>query len=102
MFNILDPSRFFYRPLSAVSYFLSYKLFGDNPHAWHAINLLWYLACVYACYTLARWLTDGTIAAVTALLFAVHPLHPGAVAWIASLSDFDKPEGLFLRSSPCL
>ncbi len=87
MFNILDPTRFFYRPLSAVSYFLSYTLFGDNPAAWHAVNLLWYLACVYACFLLARRLLGVTGAMLGTLLFAIHPAHPGAVDWISSLSD---------------
>jgi len=40
------------------SYLLSYKLFGPNPAAWHAVNLLWCLACVYLCFLFARKLTN--------------------------------------------
>lgn len=87
MFNILDPTRFFYRPLSAVSYFLSYELFGPNPHAWHAVNLGWYLLCVWLCFLFMRRLAGAEVAAVGTLLFALHPAHPGAVCWISSLSD---------------
>ena len=87
MFNLLDTSRFFYRPLSALSYLLSYKLFGPNPAAWHAINLLWYLTCVYLCFLFARKLLGLEAAVLGSLFFAAHPAHPGAVAWVSSLSD---------------
>jgi len=96
MFNIFDHTRFFYRPLSAVSYLLNYELFGPNPGGWHAVNLLWYLACVYLAYLFYRRLTSTGLASIAALLFAIQPVHPGAVSWIAALADLQATSFVLL------
>ncbi len=46
----------FYHPLTALSYVLNVSLFGLNPVAYYATNLLLHLIAVGALYTLARGL----------------------------------------------
>ncbi len=87
MFDLAAPTRSFYRPLSWLVYFFNYKLFGDDPAGWHAVNLLWHLATVALLYLTFRRLTSGGVAALATLFFAVHPLHTGAVSWISALPD---------------
>ncbi|MED5330841.1 MAG: tetratricopeptide repeat protein [Planctomycetota bacterium] len=85
-----------YRPLTVFLWGVVYWATGGNEFlvpggsAWpyHALNLLVHLAVVLLLHHVIRRLTgSGRMAFVTALLFAVHPLHTEAVAYVAGLSD---------------
>lgn len=78
----------FYRPLQFFSYWLVYRLAGPNPAAFHIVHLLLYAATVLLVWRLGRALLQNELAAfVSALLWALHPLHVEAVAWISALPD---------------
>ncbi len=78
----------FYRPLQFFSYWLICRVAGMNPGAFHLVQLIFYAASVWLVVRLGRALFQNELVAVTgALLWAVHPLHVEAVAWIASLPD---------------
>lgn len=73
----------FYRPLQIFSYWLVYRFAGPNPAAFHLVQLLFYCASVGLVWRLGRELVSSELAAFAgALLWAVHPLHVEAVAWI--------------------
>lgn len=86
-----------YLPVRDLTYWLDFRLFGDEPAAFHASNLVWYVFACCACYLFTLELTSCTIsvkrdelhllALGATLLFAVHPAHVEAVAWIASRKD---------------
>ncbi len=77
-----------YRPLSLVFFAIEYQLWGANPFWGHLINALFYALTVLLIYRMVlMWLARSDdkyrapfIALVTALLFAVHPLHTEVVA----------------------
>lgn len=75
-------------PLTWMSYLVDIALFGQNPHAMHAVNLFWHVANVCLVY-LALWRLTAARgrSAVVALFFAIHPLHVESVAWIAERKD---------------
>jgi protein O-mannosyl-transferase len=77
----------YYRPLKLLAYTVEYHLFGFHPASWHLANILFNLAVVIAIYLLVRDLASPTLAFWTALIFAFHPIHVEAVAWIAAGSD---------------
>lgn len=78
----------FYRPLHIFSHWLVYRLAGPNPAAFHLFQLLMYAATVWLVYRVGRELLRNEAAAFAgALLWALHPLHVEAVAWIAALPD---------------
>lgn len=78
----------YYRPLMTFSYLLTWKLLGPLPIAFHIVNLAWHLAAVLLVYFCAKRLFgDLRVAALAALLFALHPVHTEAVAWAAALPD---------------
>ena len=78
----------FYRPLQFVCYWLTYRIAGHNPAAFHLVNLLVYVATVWLVYRLARELFQHEVAALLgALLWALHPQHVEPVAWISALPD---------------
>ena len=78
----------FYRPLAALSLCVDQVLFGDAPVGYHATN--------FGLHVLTVWLVFGAglafgvvrpVAFAAALLFAVHPVHSEAVAWISGRFD---------------
>lgn len=84
-------------PVRDLSYWLDAKLFGLGSEGFHASNIAWYgLACWAAYFALRETLNlDRAIpagrvkalAAVGAMLFAIHPAHVEAVAWISGRKD---------------
>jgi protein O-mannosyl-transferase len=81
----------YYRPLFLLWLRLNYVLFGVSPRGWHFTSLLAHLGAIWIFFLLARrWANDSLVAGWAALLFAVHPVHIEAVAWVSGV-----PESLF-------
>ena len=73
----------YYRPLYTLVRSIDYRLYGTSPTGYHATSLLFYLLAVGSAYWILLRLLPSTLAAFGgALLFAVHPIHVEAVAWI--------------------
>ncbi len=79
-----------YRPLTPIMFAVGYQMFGDNPFMFHLMNILWYGATVVLVFLVLLRLLQGRsrkddaynyfVAFVTALLFAIHPIHTEVVA----------------------
>lgn len=77
-----------YTPLVFLSYALEYRFFGLNPRAFHATNLLLHAMNALLIFWLIYLVSGGiSISFVTAVLFAIHPLHVEPVAWIQGRKD---------------
>jgi protein O-mannosyl-transferase len=76
----------FYRPLITASYALDWRLWKTNPLGYHMFNLAFCLGAVVLFFGLARKFTPGS-ALLAAAVFAFHPLHSEAVAWIPGRTD---------------
>lgn len=73
-----------YQPLSYSIFWLEWRLWGRDPLGWHAANVLLHAAIsLLVGRVLARHCVPG--AAAVALLFALHPVHVEAVAWVFQL-----------------
>jgi len=78
----------YYRPLMNVVYLLCYQGFGPHPFIFHLLNLIFHLWVVCAVFLLTkRMFQDRNLALMAAVLFAVHPIHSEAVAWVAAAPD---------------
>lgn len=78
----------YYRPLFLCWLLFNNLLFGPNPHAFHVTSVAVHLAATLLCYVVALLLTRRmSIAAIAALIFAVHPVHVESVAWISGVTD---------------
>jgi hypothetical protein len=74
-----------YTPFVYISYAIDYKIGGLDPRIYHATNLLLHLLNIAILFFVVRLLTQRIeIAAIVALLFAVHPLNTGAVAPVST------------------
>ena len=77
-----------WHPLTWFSHMLDWQLFGNDPHGHHATNILWHaLSAVMAFLALRRLTGAFWTSAVSAALFAWHPLRVESVAWVAERKD---------------
>lgn len=78
----------FYHPLTALSYSLDQALFGLNPFAFYATNLLIHLAAVGALFSLARGLgASWWAASICALMLGLHPVAAATVPSLPRRQD---------------
>lgn len=79
-----------YRPVVLVSFALEHQIFGENPSVSHLINGVFYLLTVLVLFKFFNRLlgSDGlVIAGISALFFAVHPIHSEVVASIKNRDE---------------
>jgi Tfp pilus assembly protein PilF len=81
-----------FRPLTFASFSLNWLVTGAGPFGFHLVNLLLHAGVTLLVYLLLRRLLEarsdgGLLAFVSALLFAVHPIHTEAVAAIVGRAE---------------
>jgi len=88
-----EPSNY-YRPLMGLNYMLDYRIFGLRPWGFHLNNVVMHAAVSVVVFLLLRELLrlSGAgrpldIAFAAAVLFAVHPIHTEAVAWLGCIPE---------------
>lgn len=85
----------YYRPLMHVFYMLGYAISGLRPWGYHLINILFHVCSSVLVFLLATLLIRDkavvskglSIPLMAAVIFAVHPIHTEAVAWVAGIPD---------------
>jgi hypothetical protein len=77
----------YYRPLVFLSYALDWSLWGVDPAGFHLTSVLLHAINTMLVFALARRVTDATVAAVAALVFALHPVSQEAVFWVSGRFD---------------
>jgi protein O-mannosyl-transferase len=77
-----------YHPLTSLSFMLDYYSGNGSAFPFHLTNLILHTGNTLLLFVLLIRLTGNLrISFITALLFAVHPVHVEAVAWITSRKD---------------
>ena len=81
--------RFYYRPFVFASFLIDRAFSGEQPFWFHATNILLHAGNTLLVALVLRRLVGipTEVAAAAAFLFAVHPVHVEAVAWVAGRSD---------------
>jgi tetratricopeptide (TPR) repeat protein len=83
-----DIGRGYYRPLLALSFFADYRTWGLNPAGFHLTNILLHASVTLLVYWLVIHLARAaTVALLAAVIFALHPVHLEAVAFISARVD---------------
>ena len=78
----------FYRPLMHSAFYVMFRLSGLNPAGYHALSILLHAAICLLVYAVIARLSGRRLTAVAAaLLFAAHPVHTEAVAWISAYPE---------------
>lgn len=82
------PAEPYYRPIAGTSTIIDYQLWGTRPAGHHLTNILLHIIASLLVYQVSRrLLTHDGAALAAALLFAVHPVHCEAVAWVSARTD---------------
>ncbi len=69
-----------YRPLYTLTLFLNYHFFKLNVYGWRIFNIFLHVLNTILIYFLIRYIfKNKTISSITALIFAVHPIHTEAI-----------------------
>jgi protein O-mannosyl-transferase len=80
----------YYRPMMTLGYAVCYRLFGPLAYGFHLVNVCLHAGVVLLVFVVARRLFDDrSVAFVAACLFAVHPIHTEAVAWVAAVTTLE-------------
>jgi protein O-mannosyl-transferase len=78
----------YYRPTLNALFIINYAIFGESAWGWHLVNALIHGAVTLLVFVVVREMTTRPwLAATTACLFAVHPAHVEAVAWVSGVTD---------------
>ncbi len=82
------PQRSPYRPVTTLSYLMSWQIGGGNALAFHLMNVLAHVAATLLLMSvLTRLGISAAVASLSSLVFAVHPVHVEAVANIVGRAD---------------
>jgi Tfp pilus assembly protein PilF len=82
----------FFRPVTFGTYALNWAAGSMHPFGYHLFNLLLHALVTLLLFLVLKKLLENmqqgaTIAFAAALLFAVHPIHAEAVAWIVGRAE---------------
>lgn len=81
----------YYRPLMYIIYMADYHVFGMNPWGFHITNLIFHAGTAVLVFLIVMLLAGSKQsylpAFASAIVFAVHPVHTEAVAWIGGLPE---------------
>ena len=78
----------FYRPMQEISNMLDYRVWGLDPSGFHLTNNVLHSIVSVLVMIFVLSLTKNILAAfISALLYAIHPVHSEAVAYIAGRAD---------------
>lgn len=86
--KILAKSMPFYRPFSALSLWMDYKVWGMNPSGFHITNIFIHLISVIIIYFILLNVNLNQLESFfCALVFSAFPLHFENVSWISARTD---------------
>lgn len=83
-----------YRPLGILAFALDWRLAGDQPAWYHAVNIAWHALVTLLVFALGCRLLPLAGATLAAAVFAVHPVHVEAVANIVGRLELMAAAGV--------
>lgn len=98
-----ESKRYYYRPLTTLTYYLDRDLWGGIASFIHLGNILLHLGCTLLVFAITGRIcrfysiTATVPAFIAALLFALHPVNSESVCWISGRTDLLS--GVFLLLS---
>ena len=96
LWGLIGQDTNYYRPLPLLLFMALHALFGKSPEAFHLVNIGLHAGTTALVFLTARTLLARSgarsapasyAAFAAAALFAVHPVHTEAVAWISGVMD---------------
>jgi tetratricopeptide (TPR) repeat protein len=78
-----------YAPLTYTAWWTLARMgAGDNPYAFHLLNILLHVACAALVFSILRLCVKSPAAAFGgAIIFALHPMQVESVGWVAEMNN---------------
>lgn len=77
-----------WHPLTMITYYIEYSLVKDTAWVYHFNNTVIHIINSILVFKVVEKLSKNfLIGAITAVLFAIHPLHVESVIWVAERKD---------------
>jgi len=93
----LDSFSLYYRPVQNLTYILDYAIWNRDPFGYHLSNILFHAASAFLLFLVVRRCLRGmpdvspvfgeAASFAIGLLWAVHPIHNAAVAYVSGRAD---------------
>ncbi len=78
----------YWAPLTWITFFLDYELYGMDPGGYHLTNVLFHVLNSLLLFIASLYLTGSMGKSfLLALFFGIHPLHVESVAWVSERKD---------------
>ena len=77
----------YYRPLFLLWFLVNYSLFDAWSPGWHLTSVLLHALASLLVWLTARRLVGPAAALIAGLVFALHPIHVEAVAWVSGVTE---------------
>jgi tetratricopeptide (TPR) repeat protein len=82
----------YYRPVVSATYAIDFAIWGLDPYGFHLTNVMIHIiACLllFKIFTVLFWRYKyrNLFSLLSALIFAVHPIHTEAVSWVSGRTD---------------
>lgn len=84
----------YYRPIVSATYALDYSIWGLKPFGFHLTNVLIHVINVLLLFALLKLIFESSSSKfkdyailIGTLIFALHPIHTEAVAWVSGRTD---------------
>jgi tetratricopeptide (TPR) repeat protein len=77
----------YYRPLFLLWLLVNHTLFDAWPAGWHLTSVGLHVLASLLVWLIARRLGGPAVGVIAGVLFAVHPIHVEAVAWISGATE---------------
>ena len=85
----IDGSHKSYRPLTILTFRINYLISGLQPFGYHVVNVFFHGVVTYLFTSFVSEISSGnlSIALISGLLFAIHPIHTEAIAGLVGRAE---------------
>ena len=89
-FKTASPGVVYFRPMMNVTFLGLHEIYGNVAAGYHIFNLILagWIVCVVFAVTM-RLTKNRPLSIITAVIFALHPVHSETVAWISDVTDLE-------------
>jgi len=90
VFKTATPTVAYFRPLMNLTFLGLHSVYGIQAAGYHIFNLILSGCIICALYAMTnRWTKNRALALTTCVIFALHPIHSEAVAWVSDITDLE-------------
>jgi protein O-mannosyl-transferase len=97
VFKTASPTVAYFRPMMNLTFLGLHSIYGIQGAGYHIFNVILSGCIICALFAMTkRWTKNQALALTTCVIFALHPIHSEAVAWVSDITDLEVALFIFL------